>query len=543
MNNDTKKNKILLKYFTNIDDNVYALKSSIPVQVGAAVISRCSRTNKPLRELFWEEFLKNPDLSLSLDTQSEDILDIEANKKAAGFFDRVLAQYGDESVGEMSYVSVIVEDVSPIALKVIESMRRMAFIEVSTRYVDFRSLYKNKYRYYVDKDVETEIGDEYTKVADQLFKKYEEWFEPIKEYVQSQNPILESEKEVAYKAAVHARTCDILRELLPFGIIANAGISGNGRDWSELINIMLSHNLEEVRSVGQKIQIEVGKIIPNIIQRSSGVHGISSQEYLKNIESIKTNEVKRLRPILSYSTNSSSNTNFSNLFVKILDISSDPLARVCASYVYESTGLNFDTLLDYYKFNPTKTDDVVNEIISIRQNRFHKVPECFESAKIVVEMFGPLSAWKDLQRHRRLTQYRSTYSLHKSFYVAPELIEMGLDQEYSNLMSSTMNWIKLKQAEHQNLYQALEYLTPHGANIRWVMEMDLAEAIYMIELRSASGGHVTYRKIMHLFYKELEKLDLKLDKLCTNVDLDEYYLGRRQSFNKVIEKGGTLPKF
>ncbi|MEI7603701.1 MAG: FAD-dependent thymidylate synthase [bacterium] len=531
------KNKILQYYFTNTEDNVYAIKPTLSPQVSAAIISRCSRTNKPLRELFLEEFLKDSGLVIS-ENLDDNIVDPEAQEKAAVFFDRVLAQFGDESIGEVANATIIIENASPIAIKVIESMRRMAFIEVSTRYVDFRTKYKDNYRYYVDNKVEEIIGSEYRSQADKLFDTYSKWFDQVKNYVLQNNPKLDDEKDMAYNGAVHARTCDILRELLPFGIIANVGISGNGRDWSDLVNIMRSHPLEEVRELGEKIIIEVGKIIPNIIKRASGPHGEKIIQYMAEVNTIVENASLSVEKEFKVSKKSRRKTN--EMYVKILSKSDNLLEKLCAGIVYNDLGVSFDKLVKYFKNNQKETESLLNKLTEIRTNRFEKAHEGMEYGKISVEMYGPISAWKDLQRHRRMSQQRSKYFINEGFYVADEIYEMGLDKKYKKLVNETMDFIEEMKCKYPELSDGLDYLVPLGANVKWVMDMDIAEAIYMLELRSSSGGHITYRKLMHLFYKELEILDPRISKLAKNTDLNMYYLGRRESFNKVVKKGGIL---
>ena len=67
--------KILEKHFSNSDKNVFAVITPRQVDRGA-LMSRYSRTDKSMRKIFLDEFLKN-------------------KNRGEEFYDRVLLEYGD----------------------------------------------------------------------------------------------------------------------------------------------------------------------------------------------------------------------------------------------------------------------------------------------------------------------------------------------------------------------------------------------------------------------------------------------------------------
>ena len=528
---------LLLKYFTNIDLPVYAFTKNVPTEVAGALISRFSRSDKSPRELFLEEFLKNPDLNISAE-EIKNEGEEAAKERAAKFFQNVLAKYGDESVAEMTGVYIIIEKASLIALKVIESMRRMAFIEQSTRYIDLSQKIDGKYPYFRDKKLIEKIGSDYEKVADKLYYTYDKSFELVREHVTQQNPIASDDTEGGYKQAVHSRTCDILRELFPIGMRATVGVFGFGRDWSDLVNLMFTHPLDEIEALGQMIMTEVAKIIPNIMSRTSGDHGQMTRTFYRTENKI----VKDLSQstALNFLSKRNGFHTHEKISAKIKSISADAMESICAGVMYGNSDLPFDTLLEYFRLNPHKTENLLKEITLARKSRFDKVPNGFEKTKISVEFTAPWSCWKDIQRHRRLSEFHNTYFINSGFYSAPELEQMGLEKEYSQVMNDTLDFIQHVADMYPEYLDNIEYLVPQGAIFRWTMDMDFAEAVYMIELRSAAAGHMVYRQLMHEFYRELVKYNADLGHLVKFVDMNEYYLGRRQSYNKVIQKGASL---
>ena len=72
--------KTLSDHFSNTEDNVFAIITPRQVDRGA-LMSRYSRTDKSMRRIFLDEFLKN-------------------KNRGEEFYDRVLLEYGDDSEAE-----------------------------------------------------------------------------------------------------------------------------------------------------------------------------------------------------------------------------------------------------------------------------------------------------------------------------------------------------------------------------------------------------------------------------------------------------------
>ena len=67
--------------FSNTDKNIFAIITPKQVDRGA-LMSRYSRTDKTMRRVFLDEFISNPN-------------------RGKEFYDRVLLEYGDDSVAEL----------------------------------------------------------------------------------------------------------------------------------------------------------------------------------------------------------------------------------------------------------------------------------------------------------------------------------------------------------------------------------------------------------------------------------------------------------
>ena len=108
--------KALKGHFSNIDGNIFCITTPRQVDRGA-LMSRYSRTDKGMRRIFLDEFLEN-------------------ENRGEKFYDKVLQEYGDDSVAELGEAQIAIEGLSNIAVKAIEDRRiGLSYLEKSSRYV------------------------------------------------------------------------------------------------------------------------------------------------------------------------------------------------------------------------------------------------------------------------------------------------------------------------------------------------------------------------------------------------------------------------
>ena len=185
-----EEQKILAPYFTNLDKPVYAFTGRVPEEVVAVLFSKYSRSKDSLRANFLK-LVKDPksgfgEILNTIGTGDETGFTI-ALEKARGFFQRILVDYGDDSVGELGIAHVACENVSNIATKRLEDARLTSPLEKSTRYVVY-----DKTMFLREPTImASEFAEEYVAVNELLLNTYAEQVEPTKDYVRKQWPIEE----------------------------------------------------------------------------------------------------------------------------------------------------------------------------------------------------------------------------------------------------------------------------------------------------------------------------------------------------------------
>src|SRR5437879_1711152 len=199
----TEERGILGRHFTSIDGPV-AVLTNLPDSTRAALFARYSRTAKPLKRVFLDEFYGAGEAGML----GGDV----GIASASDLFSRVLSDYGDDSVAQLAGVHVSCEQVSNLLTKVLERGRLMGYLEQSTRYVDYGDRPGGFYRYHRDLDLLNGInGQRYVEAMDGLFNAYREANNAVRRRLKRDI----SETDKAASQAARATALDIARGLLP----------------------------------------------------------------------------------------------------------------------------------------------------------------------------------------------------------------------------------------------------------------------------------------------------------------------------------------
>lgn len=530
-----EEQKLLSPFMTNMDKSIFALKN-LPEVVMGAMFSRYSRSAKSLRRVLLEEFINKPETGFN-DIVNFDVSrgtdEIVAIKKAEEFYDRVLVGYGDDSVAELAGAHIAVENVSNIASKVLEDARiGISPLEKSTRYVYFDQKVDGKYLYYEEPTLmKSEFSELYAHTMNRLFDTYSQLIPKVSAYVIEKNPQGADVSERAYKSTIRAKTCDLLRGLLPAGTITNLGMFGNGRALEYLITKMYAHPLVEMRNAAEEMHTELSKVIPSFVKRTKEKHGLEQQNFLsetaKAIELLSSEfssvpEPQKTVSLVGYDSNE------------------DAEVKVIAAIVYPNVHVPMKDLVARVKIlSPEQRKKIIDEYCMRRKNRRHKPGRAFENTNYTFDILGNYGMFRDIHRHRVLTQERQLLSTKNGYDLPNELIEAGFDDDFQGAMEVAkvaFDEISLKYPKES------QYLVPFAYKLRWYMTMNLREAYHFCELRSMPQGHIDYRRVAQQMAVEVKRVHPNLGEHMKFVDMNEYSLERLEAEKKIDKKLDEINK-
>ena len=544
--------KILAPFFTNIDEAVFGLK--LPQEIAGALFSRYSRSTKNLRRIFLDEFLGDPELGL------KDLLGGEwsggdqsaALEKARAFYERVLVGYGDDSVAQLGGAHIACEGISNVAVKFLEDARiGIAPLEKSTRYVRFdQKDEKGEYPFYREpKIMASPHGPAFTELMNLLFKTYSSQIDPMIEFVKRSLPIEEVElrhpqgggtmsykeaqkdeklkkwAETAYRSTVRAQACDILRSYLPAATLTNAGFFGDGQAFEYMITKLYSHELTELRDLAASTHGVLNELIPSFVKRAKFNNYIA-----------ETNAATRTvaQQVTMESPVSPSDP------VLLVDYDGEAEERVISAILYPHSRHPLHQLRGLVEQMPdNERKKILDEYLKRRGHRRDRPGRALEQVYYTFDVLGNLGLYRDLQRHRILTQERQDFTTVHGYDTPPEMEEAGFKTYFDNCMEKAS---RLHENIHRDLPYEAQYVVPFAYKIRWYMKMNLREAVHIGELRTMPQGHPDYRFITQEMWRKIGEAHPTLAAYAKFIDWKTYRLGRLSSELRTEYKKSSLEK-
>ena len=533
-----KEKKSLSDHFSNTEDNVFAIITPRQVDRGA-LMSRYSRTDKSMRQIFLDEFLKN-------------------KNRGDEFYDRVLLEYGDDSVAELGEAQIAIEGLSNIAVKKIEDRRiGLSYLEKSSRYVAWNKKENGKYRFYRDsKIMKSKFADAYEESCNFSFDTYSDNIELMVKYIREKYPIekysfkdtqdgkeksfskLRNESDVKsagmiYRGSTKAKALDILRGLLPASTLTNVGITGNGRAFEYLLTVLGSSDLQEEQDLASKIKKELDTTIKSFVRRADDKYGKEFQKYLKDVR----NKAKQL-------TKKEIRTKQrKGPFTKLVDYESEENAmnKTITSIMYEqSPSTSYQNIFQQVKkISKDNKIKIINEFAKIRTNRRHRPSRAFENTFYTFDLCNNFGMFRDMHRHRALTLERQLLTTDHGYSIPNEIKVLGIEKDYRDCMYKTKETF---EKIRKRFPEQGQYVVNFGYNYPYFMKFNLREACHLLELRTVPQGHADYRKVAQQMYKQINKAHPNLSKIMRYVDMKEYDLERFESEKRTEAKRKSLTK-
>jgi len=546
------EHKRLAPFFTNLERDTFGLK--LPQEVAGALFSRYSRSAKSLRRTFLDEFLGDPELALKdlLGGQLPAGGDSAALKKARAFFERVLVGYGDDSVAQLGGAHVACENISNVAAKLLEDARiGIAPLEKSTRYVRFdQKDAAGDYLFYREpKNMASRHRDAYLEVMNLLFETYSKQMEPMLDHVAKSLPIEQLEvrdpvsgkglsyaeaakderlkrwAETAYRATVRSQACDVLRSYLPAATLTNVGMFGAGQAFEYLVSKLYSHDLSEAQAIGAAIHGELNQLIPSFVKRAQ------RNDYLVATAAAAKALAARTTTIIPVAINEP---------VTLVDYDPDAEAKVIAAMLYGHARQPLEQLRQVAAaLSQAERRQIFQVFFSKRRHRRDRLSRAFENVYYTFDILGNLGLYRDLHRHRILTQERQDFTTVHGYDTPPEIEEGGFKSEFDHCMERAA---ELCEQIYADLPSEAQYVVPFAYKIRWYMKLNLREALHMCELRTMPQGHPDYRFICQEMWRKIQSVHPALAESGKFIDWQKYRLGRLQSEMRTEFKKSAMEK-
>ena len=512
--------KILERFVTNTKGSVFVLRN-LPEVIKGALFSRYSRSTLGLRSLLLKEFILNEDTAFQAIAGKLDVQDhqMTAVQKAQSFYDRILDGYGDDSIGELGGAHLAIENISMLAAKAIEDCRIGGSpLEKSTRYIYFDQKVNGEYLFHRESVLMTSAyRDLYVETCNSLFEAYGKLIPPLTALIEEGFPKDPAISKGAYTAALRAKVLDCLRGLLPASALTNMGVYGNGRFFEMLLQKLECHPLAEMQELGKTAYQELSKVIPSFIRRGEPSHK-HHQAFVQFLENMQ----RDIREFAHHHTEQIEAMREPG--ARLTGFDANAPTKVAGAILFSSTHASLANLQEYCK---TLSEEDLARILetgcSSRENRRHKSPRALEHANFTFEILADFGCYRDLHRHRMLTQERQLLTCNFGYYIPKEILNTDMEEIYREAMEKAK---KAFDTIAEELPEEAQYVVPMGYNVHWYFHVNLRALQWMCELRSQAAGHPTYRELAQKMADEVSRAIPQFERFFKFVDFEGYELGR-----------------
>lgn len=527
--------KLLEKYVTNTQSHIFALRN-LPEVIKGALFSRYSRSSLGLRSLLLKEFVTNSEESAfsSIVVGASSLEEKEVDqafeiKRAQNFYDRILDGYGDDSIGELGGAHLAIENVSMIAAKMLEDCRIGGSpLEKSTRYIYFDQKVNGEYLFYREPILMTSAyRDIYINNCNMLFETYSKLIPPLMAKIEEKMPHDPNVSKTAYNAALRAKVLDCLRGLLPAGTLTNMGIFGNGRFFEQIIHKLHCSNLAELQEIGKGSFEELSKVIPSFVRRSDISHK-TQQAYAEHYETMNMELAMVTAQNMTFPERNMEHG------VRLISYDPDAIVKVAAALLFANSDKGLDDLYKYCQELPEEElERILDAACSSRENRRHKSPRALEHVFFSMEILSDFGIYRDLHRHRMLTQERQLLTCDYGYFSPQEIKGMDIEADYHAAMQKAKETYDIIATE---LPEEAQYVVPMAYNVRWYFHANLRALQWLCELRSQPAGHPNYRYVSQRMASEVCRVFPAFERFFKFVNYDGYDLGRLGQEQRKVEK-------
>jgi thymidylate synthase ThyX len=510
----------LAPHFTSLEGPVFAL-TNLPEAVKGALFARYSRTTKPLRRLFLDEFAD--------DVAGSNVeASAKASAKAAGIYERVFVEYGDDSVAQLGGVHLACEQSSQLLAKALEWGRLAAYLEQSTRYMRYDDKPGGRWRATLPPEIiGTDLEGVYTSFLDDAFTTYGRLYDQLEPWFRERFPKQQQDTDFVYRSTIMAKTCDTLRMLLPAGTRSNLGIYATGQSYEQLLMRLAQHPLAEMRDYGELMLVELRKLIPEFLKRvDQPDRGVAWSDYWRAVRE-RTEELSAKLV--------GDNPPEERDLVNLVDYDPEGELKVTAAVLYAASDLPDDQLLQVVRgMSDAERAEILAASVGERGNRRHKPGRAWERTQYRFDVLCDFGAYRDLQRHRPLTLEWQRLTPRFGHDVPEAIAESGLEADWHRVMGRSREAYDAIAAA--GLPDVAQYAVSMAYRIRFVMQMTAREAMHLTELRSQPAGHPVYRAVAQEMHREIERVHPSLAAAFTHISYEAVDLERLEAERRTERK-------
>jgi thymidylate synthase ThyX len=304
--------------------------------------------------------------------------------------------------------------------------------------------------------------------------------------------------------------------------LGQVAFRGNAQAFEYLINRSVKHPLGELRWFASDLKRELDKEIPSLLLR---VEDEKSGDYQTYLSSRYQNVREFIQDIPSERAPRAE--------VRLVEFDPDSETKIAAAILFQQTHDSWTSAFAAAgRLDENDRRRLFESYLPKRKARWYKVGRAFENAYLRFEIAMDIGSYRDLHRHRMMTQERQSFSTVHGYTVPMEIIQAGLSEPFEEALHAADQLFRKIEPIDRDLAQ---YVVPLACRMRFYQWQNFRQLFWEAELRTVSQGHPDYRFIEQEKYR-LVREQFPLIASFMLVDLNDYAIARRGTEERILEK-------
>jgi thymidylate synthase ThyX len=446
-----------------------------------------------------------------------------SKQKAEQFLNTFYFQYGHRSIADLAHLSFAIENISMLAAIVVVDEQRWDGQERSSRYQNFKAS-----GYFIPALPEKDRTN-FVRLIDVLFAEYDGASDAAFEYLSGHVPKPSQMSESIYRRTIRARAFDIGRYLLPLATRTSVGQIVNARTLENQISRLASDVHPEVRDVAARLKESA----------STAPYNFRQEQFEEFIEQLVQENPDLTLPALGqlpFSNNPIAPTlvkyaeprRYDQANQRELPLAAAELLRevpiavtdavalvrppsleieVAATLLYEYSHHPYQQIVDLVTGLPSGRRDEIIELGVRYRGPHDEVSRGYGAGQAFqFDILMDIGGFRDMHRHRRCVQILQALTPLHQYCIPEQIDEIGRSSAFHSVMCQCRElWYEFNASSDPEVRASADYVLPLAFRRRALFKMDLAEALYICELRTGSAGHFSYRRIAYDMYDAIKK--------------------------------------
>jgi thymidylate synthase ThyX len=260
-----------------------------------------------------------------------------------------------------------------------------------------------------------------------------------------------------------------------------------------MIRKMLSHELAEVRQIGEKVkEVALGET-PTLVKYADSV------PYL----------VETCKAIGELDTARRDSNSGEQDWCRLIDYDKDGEKKILAAALYRFGEISYADALAYVDaLDQDKKANLAESLLG-RLGKYDVPLRELEYSTYTFDLVMDQGAYAEFKRHRMMTQTPQKLTTRLGYATPSLMTEAGFGSQYEAAMEAAANMYEKLYQDNPNVAQ---YVVPNGFNRRVLVQSNLREAYAFCQLRSAANAHFSIRRIAQRIYQEMARVHPLLTK-------------------------------